>query len=70
MSAILEVENLELCYGVIQALKGISFHVDRGEIVSLIGANGAGKTSTLQTRVSLKSPRGGASFRASASIRI
>ncbi len=59
MSAILEVENLELCYGVIQALKGISFHVDRGEIVSLIGANGAGKTSTLQTITGLIPSRGG-----------
>lgn len=59
MSAILEVENLELCYGVIQALKGISFHVNRGEIVSLIGANGAGKTSTLQTITGLIPSRGG-----------
>lgn len=46
---ILQVENLEVYYGVIQALKGISFHVNRGEIVSLIGANGAGKTTTLHT---------------------
>lgn len=47
--AILEVSNLSVYYGVIQALKGISFHVDRGEIVALIGANGAGKTTTLHT---------------------
>lgn len=46
---LLNVEGLEVYYGVIRALKGISFHVDRGEIVSLIGANGAGKTTTLHT---------------------
>ena len=43
----------------INALKGISFHVDRGEIVSLIGANGAGKTTTLHTITGLIRPRGG-----------
>ena len=47
--ALLEVENLEVCYGVIQAIKGISFQVNQGEIVALIGANGAGKTTTLHT---------------------
>jgi len=46
---LLKVENLEVYYGVIKALKGISFHVNKGEIVSLIGANGAGKTTTLHT---------------------
>ncbi len=49
MSSILEVKDLCVYYGVIKALKGISFHVDKGEIVTLIGANGAGKTTTLQT---------------------
>jgi branched-chain amino acid transport system ATP-binding protein len=44
----LRVDNITLFYGAIQALKGISFHVDQGEIVTLIGANGAGKTSILQ----------------------
>jgi branched-chain amino acid transport system ATP-binding protein len=44
----LRVDNITLFYGAIQALKGISFHVDKGEIVTLIGANGAGKTSILQ----------------------
>ncbi len=47
--SILTVKDLSVYYGVIQALKGISFHVDRGEIVALIGANGAGKTTTLHT---------------------
>ncbi|MBQ8032133.1 MAG: ATP-binding cassette domain-containing protein, partial [Butyrivibrio sp.] len=46
MANLLEVNNLSVYYGVIQALKGISFHVDKGEIVALIGANGAGKTTT------------------------
>lgn len=47
-SPLLKVENLEVFYGSIQALKGINFTVDAGEIVSLIGANGAGKTTTLR----------------------
>ena len=47
--AILEGKDLEVCYGVIQAIKGISFEVNQGEIIALIGANGAGKTTTLQT---------------------
>lgn len=48
MSAILKVEDLHVYYGSIHALKGISFHINKGEIVSLIGANGAGKTTTLR----------------------
>ena len=51
--ALLEVNNLEVYYGVICALKGISFHVNEGEIVSLIGANGAGKTTMMQSTVGI-----------------
>ena len=51
--ALLEVKNLEVCSGVIRALKGISFEVNQGEIVSLIGANGAGKTTTMQSIMGL-----------------
>lgn len=45
----LEVENLNVHYGAIHALKGITFHLEEGEIVALIGANGAGKSTTLNT---------------------
>jgi branched-chain amino acid transport system ATP-binding protein len=51
--AMLEVNNLEVYYGVICALKGISLEVNEGEIVSLIGANGAGKTTMMQSIVGL-----------------
>ena len=57
--AMLEVKDLEVYYGVIQAIKGISFHVDKGEIIALIGANGAGKTTTLHTVTGLISPKTG-----------
>ncbi len=45
----LQIEDLHVSYGAINALKGINFHLDRGEIVALIGANGAGKSTTLNT---------------------
>jgi branched-chain amino acid transport system ATP-binding protein len=57
--AMLEVQNLEVYYGVICALKGISFEVNQGEIVTLIGANGAGKTTTMQSVVGLNPKRAG-----------
>ena len=47
--SLLQIEGLKVSYGGIEALKGISFHVDAGEIVTLIGANGAGKSTTLRT---------------------
>ena len=47
-NTLLEVENLRVAYGGIQAVKGVSFKVTEGELVSLIGANGAGKTTTLK----------------------
>jgi len=54
---ILEVENIHTYYGNIHALKGVSLVVEKGEIVTLIGANGAGKTSTLRTISGLLKPR-------------
>ncbi|NLP17054.1 MAG: ABC transporter ATP-binding protein [Clostridiales bacterium] len=55
----LEVRDLQVYYGVIQAIKGVSFNVDEGEIIALIGANGAGKTTILQTITGLISPKQG-----------
>lgn len=57
--AMLEVKDLEVYYGMIQAIKGISFHVDQGEVIALIGANGAGKTTTLHTVTGLLSAKRG-----------
>lgn len=45
----LKVENLSIHYGVIQAVNDVSFEVNQGEVITLIGANGAGKTSILRT---------------------
>lgn len=59
MSALLQVENIEVYYGAIKALKGVSFEVNKGEIVSLIGANGAGKTTVLHTITGLLHAKGG-----------
>ena len=57
--AMLKVTDLEVCYGVIRAIKGISFEVNKGEVVALIGANGAGKTTTLHTITGLIAPKAG-----------
>ncbi|MFW6135229.1 MAG: ABC transporter ATP-binding protein [Chloroflexota bacterium] len=56
---LLEVSDLHVFYGAIHALQGISFHVEKGEIVTLIGANGAGKSTTLNTISGLVRARGG-----------
>jgi len=55
----LEIRDLKVNYGGIEALKGISFHVEAGEIVTLIGANGAGKSTTLRSIMSVVRPSGG-----------
>ncbi|HID61931.1 MAG TPA: ABC transporter ATP-binding protein [Anaerolineae bacterium] len=57
--AMLEVDNIDTYYGNIRALKGVSLSVDEGEIVTLIGANGAGKSTTLNTISGLLKPRKG-----------
>ncbi|MCM1044366.1 MAG: ABC transporter ATP-binding protein [Candidatus Gastranaerophilales bacterium] len=57
--AMLEVKDLKVNYGVIQAIKGVSFHVDQGEVIALIGANGAGKTTILHTISGLLAPKEG-----------
>jgi branched-chain amino acid transport system ATP-binding protein len=59
---LLDVKDIHVFYGNIEAVKGMSFHVDRGEIVCLIGANGSGKTTTLRTVSGLLRPREGAIF--------
>ena len=56
---LLEIKDLAVSYGAIQALRGISLHVEQGEIVTLIGGNGAGKSTTLRTISGLLSPRSG-----------
>ena len=57
--AMLKVENLSIKYGSIEAVKNVSFEVNEGEVVTLIGANGAGKTSILRTISGLVRPTEG-----------
>jgi len=56
---LLDVSDLQVSYGAIRALQGISFNIEKGEIVTLIGANGAGKSTTLRTVSGLLRPVGG-----------
>ena len=57
--AMLQVTDVEVNYGVIQAIKGVSFEVNEGEVIALIGANGAGKTTILHTVTGLIAPKSG-----------
>lgn len=59
---LLRVENLEVRYGTVQVLNGLNLHVNKGEIVTILGANGAGKTTTLMTISGLVKPSGGGVF--------
>ena len=59
MNPILKVEDINVYYGSIHAIKGVSFEVNEGEIVTLIGANGAGKSTTLNTIAGLLHSRSG-----------
>ena len=59
MGALLKVSDLKVCYGGINAVKGISLHVNQGELVALIGANGAGKSSSLKAIAGLLTPSAG-----------
>lgn len=57
MSTLLKVNDIHVYYGKIHAVKGVSFEVGQGEIVSLIGANGAGKSTALKTISGLLHPK-------------
>ena len=59
MNTILKVDDIHVYYGAIHAIKGVSFEVGQGEIVALIGANGAGKSTILKTVSGLMHPRSG-----------
>ncbi|MFB6892496.1 ABC transporter ATP-binding protein [Kitasatospora sp. NPDC056327] len=59
MTALLDVQDLRVAYGKIEAVKGISFTVNQGEVTTLIGTNGAGKTTTLRTLSGLLKPTAG-----------
>ena len=59
MTALLEVRNLEVTYGEFAAVRGVSFEVRQGDLVTIIGANGAGKSTTLRAIMGLQRPRAG-----------
>ena len=60
--SLLKIDNIHVFYGAIHAIKGVSFEVNQDEIVTLIGANGAGKSTTLNTIAGLLRPRSGAVY--------
>ena len=60
--AMLEIKDIEVFYGMIQAIKGVSFEVNEGEVIALIGANGAGKTTILHSITGLIAPKKGEIF--------
>ena len=60
--AMLEIKDVEVFYGMIQAIKGVSFQVNEGEVIALIGANGAGKTTILHSITGLIAPKKGQIF--------
>ena len=59
MGRVLEVDGIDVYYGELQALWGVSLHIEEGEFISLVGSNGAGKTTTLRTISGLLTPRRG-----------
>jgi branched-chain amino acid transport system ATP-binding protein len=59
MGVLLQAEDLEIVYGQVSACRGLNFHIDDGEIVTLIGANGAGKSTTLRAIAGVLAPRTG-----------
>ena len=59
MTALLTAEGLELAYGQVPACRDITFHVEEGEVVTLVGANGAGKSTTLRAVAGALIPRAG-----------
>ena len=59
---LLELKNISSAYGSVEALRGVSLHVDKGEVVTLLGANGAGKSTTLRTISGLITPTSGESW--------
>src|SRR5580704_5041761 len=58
-NSILQVENLVKRYGDVEAVRGVSFHVEEGEVFGLLGPNGAGKTTTVEILEGLREPDGG-----------
>ena len=59
---LLRIENLQVYYGPIHAVKNVSFHLEQGEILSLIGANGAGKSTILKTISGIQPPKSGSVY--------